>query len=140
VSERTLFDAYEEFLHAEYQLEEAVTEGIGGVDWWREGGCGLPFSDWWFDTYDRSVELAGTRAGWEPTEEHLEALRLAGILKVYVSYEGAEADAYGRDAAWMWFWHDGSWKHGGCSARKTDQDKRGLVKGLLTQLSAKVGK
>ncbi len=133
----TAFDRYENLRHAEGELDELVTDTIGGPDWWKDGAAGLPFPEWYFDPYDRSVELVGTKEGWEPTPEHLSGLEAGGICKVYVSYEGCKPDEYGKRAARMWYRDRVSgWEAGECSARVADEDTRGIVRKLKRELAA----
>lgn len=134
-----LMEQYEAARHAEYRLDEAIETAIGGPDWWKEGGGGLPFDDWYYDTYDSSVELLGTVSGWAPTAEMLAKLYDAGIRIVFVSYAGHEADSYGtRESpaalAWSWSREKQAWSSGLCGARTSPEHKAGSIRDLKRAL------
>jgi hypothetical protein len=113
MSEKTLMDKLSDVQYAEYALEHGVVEAFGGLD-------ALWFDDWWFDTYDSSVELVNAKPGSEPTPEQLAALRVLGIRIAFVSY----TDGVGKS----WHWSDGGWASGPCSPRGSDENKKVLVR------------
>lgn len=92
----------------ENEIEHGLIEAFGGLE-------ALWFDDWWFDTYDLSVELAGSKPGSEPTPEQLAALLALGIRSAFVSYTDGTAR--------QWYYRDGAWGNGQCSARDTDRGK-----------------
>lgn len=79
--------------------------------------------DWWFDTYDCSLELSGVEPGWHPSEEHFASFRDAGFVKVYVSYT---------DNTGLVFSTQGG-PGGQCEARES-KDRRGLIDKLNVEL------
>lgn len=111
---------------AEYRLEEAVLEAFGGLD-------AVWFHDWYFDTYDSSVELLDAEPGREPTPEQLAALLAIGVRRIWISYR----DGTGQT------WNCEKGTHGAASPRESRQDNAALLnlardreKALLEALDA----
>ena len=115
----TAFDRYMKFMIAESELEDAVIEAFGGLG-------SLPFHNWWFDYYDRSVELSECAEDFIPLPEQLDKLREVGIAKAYVSYPSGRAAC--------WYMRNG-WQSGPCLPKGCDSDRRGLVAKLYAKLA-----
>lgn len=111
-------DALCEARHAEDHIEQGVINAFGGDEALMEHR--LPFHDWYFDTYDSSVELLGCKPDFQPTAEQLEPLRALGIRLVFVSYEN--------DTAMCWGYRDGEWHYGKCSHREAREDSTALLR------------
>lgn len=103
---------------AEGRIEQGVLDAFGGDE--ALMASMLPFHDWYFDTYDLSVELLDAKPGFAPAADQLAALLALGIHRVYVSYEDSTAR--------LW-WRSGElWKDGECSRRERREDVSALLR------------
>lgn len=71
---------------------------------------------WFWDYYDYSLEMTGTKNGWLPSAEQWAAIGTAGFVKLYISYEDGSAVVYA-----------GPDKFGACSAREVGVEKHRLL-------------
>ena len=114
---------YEELVDAEHDLEEAVIEAFGGIE-------NIPFSNWYFDYYDYSVELQDIKdQSFTPKKEALAKLLEAGICKVYISYPD--------NTGIVWVYSEKiGWTFGKASPNinGSGHDRRGLVIKLRAQI------
>jgi hypothetical protein len=117
-----MMDSLRDARHIEYQMEQALIDAFGGNE--AIMAQTLPFDDWYFDTYDASVELLDAKADFAPTEEQLAALLALGIQSVFVSYG---------ETAVQWYHRDGEWKHGPCSSRTKRDDLSALLQEALSK-------
>lgn len=118
-----LMENLRQYNYAEARLEESMLEILLGPNF-DAVTSKFMFSDWYFDTYDSSVELLNTKNGWKPTQEQINACNEIGLEILYISYEDNSALLF-----------SSKYPQGGqCSSRNSDENKAGLVGKLLREL------
>jgi len=74
IDAKKLFAAAQAFWTEEWELAEWLLD------------IGFEWDDFWFDTYDESLELSGIPIGIELTDDQKTVLRNAGFNKVWLNY------------------------------------------------------
>jgi len=113
----TLMDRAAKADHIYHELDMELCKILGGWD-------AMPCKHFYFDDYDRSVELLGMRNGWKPTLEIMTALRALGIVTAWVTYEDGSALVFSQ----------GQLDGGKCSPRTHERDSVGTIKLLHARI------